>query len=143
MISKLVKAGRIALTAVAVIISWLVLCWDTPPMRIDREASAIHVNVQTFGEYQSTVDHIRLTDLRSGTVIWELVSQGGDAQLFQFVLKEGTNPAQLNAAFGSYSIAAPKDTDHFILHSGTEYRLELWGGTTFFSKTGASFEFSS
>jgi hypothetical protein len=134
----------IACIAVSLIAGWIAHWWMAPPLRLVQEApGVISVNVQTFGEYQTTVNRIRLYDFNQKTVVWEIAAQNGDAQIHQFILKAGDNSALVKTAAGAYSVVVPKGAERFTLHKGDKYQLELLNGTTIFSKSSATFDFSN
>ena len=145
MVSIAVASKKSRVIAVAAVVGLLALWgihWcSAPPLRTIREATSITFNVQTLGEYQTTIDHIRLSDEDHEAVVWELVSEKGDTQILQFMLKEGENPALIHVAAGSYRVIAPQSADRFVLHKDTTYYLELWSGTSIFSKRSTSFSF--
>jgi hypothetical protein len=123
---------------------WVADWWSAPSLSLVQTApEVVRVDVQTLGEYQATVNRIRLYDVNQGTVVWEIASQNGDAQIHQFILKTGENPAALDAAAGAYSVIVPKGADRFALHKGTKYRLDLSNGSTVFSKSSATFTFGN
>ena len=97
------------------------------------------VDVQTLGEYPTTVDRIRLSDMKQSTIVWELVALNGDAQLHEFTLKAGENPTLPDSDYGKYRVIAPEGADRFVLRRGTKYRIELWGGDTIFARRSATF----
>jgi hypothetical protein len=124
------------------VIVWIVLRWNAPPLRIVGSAAKLTADVSTLGEYPTTVRKIRLSDAGSNAVVWE-VSADGVAQLHRLTLVAGQNPARIDADYGSYRVIAPSSSESFLLREGTEYRLELWGGSGVLTKKSASFHFGN
>jgi hypothetical protein len=118
---------------------WIVMRWNAPPLSIVHDGSKLTVDVNTLGEYQTTVTRIRLSDVNSRAVVWDLRQPDGTAQIHGFTLNVGKNAAQLDSIPGSYRIVVPSDSGTFVLRKGAEYRLELWGGSTILSKRSFSF----
>lgn len=48
---------------------------------IVQRGNDIVVDVQTLGEYPTTVDRIRLSDLNQSTVVWEIATANGTPQI--------------------------------------------------------------
>ena len=120
---------------------WAAHWWNAPPLRLVQESpEAVSIDVRTLGEYQTTVNRIRLYDSQ-GTIVWEIAAQSGNAQIHQFLLKAGDNPALLTAAAGTYGVIVPKGAERFFLQKGATYRLELSSGSTMFSQSSATFTF--
>ena len=115
--------------------------WNAPPLRTANDGSKLSVDVRTLGEYQTTIARIRLSDLTSGVVVWELRSND-TAQIRGFTLSDGENAAQIHADYGSYRIIMPSGSSKFLLRKSTRYKLELWGGSTILSKQSTSFSFA-
>jgi hypothetical protein len=106
---------------------------------IVQRGNDIVVDVQTLGEYPTTVDRIRLSDLNQSTVVWEIATANGTPQIDRFMLKADKNPAVLEANSGSYRLVAPTNGSGFLLRKGSKYKIELWGGNTIFTKRSATF----
>ena len=78
-----------------------------PPLRVITTSSGVTVDVQTLGEYQTTINRVRLTDVERRSVVWEIMAQGGTAQFHAFSLVAGSNEAlPFEAAHGSYDVVA-------------------------------------
>jgi hypothetical protein len=98
-----------------------------PPLTISRDGGNVIVNVQTLGEYQTSVARIRLTDA-GGAVVWELKARNGAPQLHRIVLTPGANKAKIeDAEYGEYDVVAPKNAGTFVLKPGQVYTIEVWG----------------
>jgi hypothetical protein len=140
---KVLKRTGIAIcAALLVVIVWIVLRWNAPPLRIVGSGAKLTADVSTLGEYPTTVTKIRLSDAESNAVVWE-VSANGVAQLHGLTLVAGQNPARIAADYGSYRVVTPSSSESFLLREGTEYRIELWGGSGVLTKKSASFHFGN
>jgi hypothetical protein len=143
--AKLTTAGNLksAATALCIVmvllVIWIGLRWNAPPLRLVRTGTEITVDVQTLGEYPTAVNHIRLSDVNQSAVLWEVQ---GDAQIHKFTLRMGENPASLWADHGLYRVVTPEGVERFVLRRGTTYRIELWGGKGLFPKRRATFLFN-
>jgi hypothetical protein len=131
------KATIVACLAIGLLVGWIALRWKAPPLRIVQRGNDIVVDVQTLGEYPTTVNRIRLSDLNHSSVVWEIAAANGTPQIDRFMLKAAENPATLEANFGTYRIVAPTSGIGFLLRKGSKYKIELWGGTTVFTKRSA------
>jgi hypothetical protein len=66
-----------------------------PPVVVTTGPFGAHIDVQTLGEYQTTIAVVCLIDADTGTVLWDLRSDRGGAQLATLDLKPGENSAIL------------------------------------------------
>jgi hypothetical protein len=74
-ITNKLKITAVAFSIVFVLLScWMALRWGAPPLRLVRSGSAIVVDVQILGEYPTTVNRIRLSDLSQSAVVWEVAT---------------------------------------------------------------------
>jgi hypothetical protein len=141
--SKAKRAAIAFCVVLALLIVWIALRWNAPTLRLVRSSRDIVVDVQTLGEYPTTVNRIRVSDLSQSTVVWEVVTQRGTPQIHDFALKLDNNPALLAAQYGDYRVVAPNGADRFVLRKGVRYRIELWGGSTILTKSSATFSFGA
>lgn len=132
----------VAFTIVLAIVVVFVLRSDAPPLKISVNGSSAVVDVSTLGEYPTTVKRVRVSDINKHKVVWELDSQDSVPQVHEFRLSAGTNPVDVHADHGSFKVISPS-TATFTLNRDTEYKLELWGTKSIFSKSTARFRFSS
>jgi hypothetical protein len=136
---RVLRNFLIATAVVAlVLLVWIAVRRNAPPLRLVRAANEITVDVQTLGEYPTTVNRIRLLDANR-SVVWEVVARSREAQLTLLVLRSGKNQAMVEADHGAYRVVAPIGIDSFNLSPGTKYRLELWGGGGVFNRSSATF----
>jgi hypothetical protein len=138
------RAKVVVCIAALLLAGWLAHWWSAPSLHLVQEApEVVSVDVQTLGEYQATVNRIRLYDTSQGGVVWEIATQNGDAQIHHFTLKAGDNPVLLTPVAGTYAVVVPKGAERLTLHKGTKYRLELSNGDNVFSKSSATFIFAN
>jgi hypothetical protein len=101
---------------------------DRPNIKVRQENAALMIDVQTLGEYPTTVSHIRLAERSSGNVVFELMPDGKVPQIRGFNLGLGDNPVDLvNADYGAYRVVTPRIGKTFVLMPGHEYELTIWG----------------
>ena len=118
----------IVFAAAAVLAAAIGVAYYRPPLRVSHTPEGVRVDVQTLGEYPTSVERVRLRDVASGQVLWDLRAQGKGAQLSTFELCAGSNPAKLqDARWGQFDVAVPKRDAAFRLERGRRYELEVWG----------------
>ena len=108
----------------------VVACFGKPPLRISNVDRGVRVDVQTLGEYLTTVKRIHLTNASTGETVWDLRAAPGSQgpQIWTFTLREGENPAQLtDIQYGRYDVAAPRGRTSFTLARGIEYEVAVYG----------------
>lgn len=106
----------------------LVPACGSPPLRVTRSSSGITIDVQTLGEYQTTISRIRLTDSERQAIVWEVAANGGTPQLHTIPLIDGVNAVlPFNAHAGAYKVVAPRGRPTFTLERGRTYKIEVWG----------------
>ena len=137
------KALRACVAAVcgALVIAavWIALRWNAPPLKIIRNGPKVTVNVSTLGEYPTTITRIRLSDVRTKAVLWEISADNGEAQIRGFTLIAGENTVHVDADYGSYRVVEPSQSGLFTLNQGIEYRLQLWGAKGVLTERSAVF----
>jgi hypothetical protein len=140
---KILKSVGILFCAAAVLlIGWIVVRRDAPPLRLVRSGNEIVVDVQTLGEYPTTVSRIRLSDVSQSKIVWEVEVERGTPQIHEFSLRPDDNSPALESQYGDYRVVAPKGDSRFVLRKGVRYRIEVWGGKTDFTKRSATFSFA-
>jgi hypothetical protein len=136
---KILKNVLIATAILTMLLfGWVAIRRNAPPLRMIRGANEVTIDVQTLGEYQTTVNRVRLLDM-SRSVVWEIAAQGRDAQIRELVLMAGNNESQVEPEYGAYQVLTPKGADHFILSRGMKYTIELWGSNNVLSRSSATF----
>jgi hypothetical protein len=99
-----------------------------PYIKVTHDKSSVVIDVQTLGEYPTTVSHLRLKEVSSGNVVFELLPKDRVPQLTTFPLAVGNNSVDIvDAQFGTYGIAAPNIGSTFFLRPGADYDLSIWG----------------
>ncbi|HWR34975.1 MAG TPA: hypothetical protein VN622_03775 [Clostridia bacterium] len=115
-------------------------CSHKLPLRIVQSGDKVTVDVQTLGEYQTTVKRIRLVNKTSRAVVWELKTQSGTPQINQIELKVGENPVALTGvASGAYAVVTPTGIAAFSLSLDVDYEIQLWGEDLESSKATGTF----
>jgi RHS repeat-associated protein len=103
-------------------------CTGTPPLRLVQESDTVTMDLQTLGEYQTTIRRIRLTERVHRRVVFEVVTAAGTPQLSTLSLALGENLTTIpNVQSGTYRVVAPQASSHFVLNRETEYLVEVWG----------------
>lgn len=106
-----------------------VACGRTPTIRIERRGDAVHVDVRTLGEYQTSVNRVTLRE-GPDKVIWDARSRratGG--QIDGFELRQGENsPVLRDTQGGDFEIVVPAPRIPFLLQRGPTYSLAVCGG---------------
>ena len=142
-VASSLKTLSIAVCVVFVLLGgWIAVRWDAPPLRLRMSASEVVVDVQTLGEYPTTITRVCLSDLSQSRVVWEIVTKHGTPQIHEFSLKPNDNPTMLDAQYGDYRVVVPIGAGHVALRRGVKYRIELWGGKTALTKTWGTFSFT-
>jgi len=109
-----------------------------PPLQVVVSDVAIHVEVQTLGEYPTRVTKVRIIDIGEQSVVWEIQSRGL-AQLSTFDLKSGENSVAIShVAWGSFDVLAPRSAT-FEIKRKRPYILEVWGTSLSFTRSSARF----
>lgn len=102
-------------------------CASKPPLKLVTAPGRVTVDVQTLGEYPTTVRRVRLAD-NTGRTIWEIRNKRGTPQIHQLGLALGENSVNLAAPdSGEYEVITPKGPPDFQLKSGIDYTIQVWG----------------
>jgi hypothetical protein len=103
-------------------------CRSKPPLKIAVGDGGIVVDVQTLGEYPTTVTHVRLTEA-NGPIVWEIRAEQGTPQIHKLTFVPGMNSATLaHPDSGQYEVVVPKGSS-FVLDPNKTYTVELWGAS--------------
>jgi hypothetical protein len=136
---KILKSVVIAIgIAILLLFGWVALRRNAPPLRMIQAANQVTIDVQTLGEYPTTVNRIRLLDMNR-SVVWEIAAQGRAAQIRQLALRAGNNQSQVEAEYGAYRVVTPRSEDHFTLSRSMRYTIELWGSGGLLSRSSTTF----
>src|SRR6266498_2959089 len=131
---------------VAVRVGWALICsvsvaaagCGRPPLRVKPAGNGVVVDVQTLGEYPTTVRRIRLTC--SDVVIWEVKAVAEVAQIHRFTIRPGDNPCyQDDVSEPEFRVVVPADCGVFWVRRGERCGIEIWGGESALSRVSASF----
>lgn len=117
------QLGRLAIVAAAA----AMLGCGRPPLRVTARENKVVIDLQTLGEYPSNVARLRLTDVATQKVVWELVGIG-EPQIGRLELIVGENAAAASdVRHGRYDVVAPKGQTTFNLQPRRKYLIEAWG----------------
>lgn len=133
------------IAALALSVAGSVTGCDRPPLRLVRMGDTFLVDVQTLGEYQTSVARIRLT--RNEEVVWEAKAGDRAPQLHTFALRIGTNPGLPQECGGDprspcdtpwsahgFDVVTPAGGEAFRIDPGADYELEVWGSRSRWSR---------
>lgn len=104
-------------------------CRSKPPLKLVMSEGSVVVDVQTLGEYPTTVNRVRLTEV-NGPTVWEIRAEQGTPQIHKLTFVTGMNSATLaHPDSGQYEVVVPKGASSFILDPNKTYTVELWGAS--------------
>ena len=104
-------------------------CRSKLPVKIVMADGNVAVDVQTLGEYPTTINHVRLTEA-NGPTVWEIIAEQGTPQIHKLTFVPGMNSATLaHPDSGQYEVVVPKGASSFILDPNKTYTVELWGAS--------------
>jgi hypothetical protein len=104
-----------------------------PPLRIQPSGQSVRVDVQTLGEYKTTVGRIRLSC--DGQRTWEVLAGSDSSQIHGFTLRPGVNPCyQDEVSEPEYRVVFPVGSPNFEIRAGAVCALEIWGSGTAVSR---------
>jgi hypothetical protein len=114
-------------------VTWLfllVLCLSScggPPLRVQASSVGITIDIQTLGEYQTSVARIRLTDQTTRSVLWEVVAKEGTPQIHRIELKRGANNSALaDVVAWTFQTIIPANAEYFSLPENHSFAIEVW-----------------
>lgn len=103
-------------------------CSGRPPLHVKHDAGAVELNVETLGEYPTTIRRVRLSDVATRAVLWEIKATDGTPQVHRIRLRLGPNGGTFDDADGGkYSVVVPSAAASFLLRPSTAYVVEVWG----------------
>ncbi len=118
-------------------------CFREPPLRVTELGDRVVVDMQTLGEYQTTIKRIRVVDNASNQTIWELRASSGEPQVNRIELSVGVNPAlPPGVVAGSYAVTSPSNASSFLMTAGRQYKITVWGSDGESSKATRTFRLS-
>jgi len=122
-------------------IFWSAACSGKPPLRLLEKSTGVTVDVQTLGEYQTTIHRIRLTDRSEQRVVWEIAARSGTPQIHSLTFVAGANPATIrDVQAGEYTVLIPEAGASFVLELGRQYTIEVWGSNSDATRASATFQ---
>jgi hypothetical protein len=96
------------------------------PLKVRATHDKVIVDVQTLGEYPTTVNRIRLTG-PGAEPIWEIRSKSGLTQIWTLTFLPGPNSVDMaETSHGEYIVLIPQPSKTFELKRKTEYVIEMW-----------------
>jgi hypothetical protein len=107
----------------ALVASALGCDWLPSPFRVDPSAGGATLDVQTLGEYPTSISRIRISNDR-GKVIWDARARGRAPQIRTVKLRCGSNSV-LVPEYPEYQTSVPKSPT-FVLHAKETYIAEVW-----------------
>lgn len=118
-----------------------------PPLRVLAHQGRVIIDVQTLGEYNSSLSCLELTECGSDAAIWRLRTSTTPIELWAFPLQAGMNPVLPNEFYqgsiseetlarselesvgttkqADYRVVVPKDISTFALNRSTCYRISI------------------
>jgi len=134
--------GRGARAGLLITVVSIALSGCSPPLRIKPNEKGVLIDVQTLGEYQTSISRLRLADDRTGKVLWELVAVSEAPQINKVQLSAGANPARIvgRPLDRKYRVVTPAGRDTFQLEAGAKYTIEVWGERSWLGPKRASFD---
>jgi hypothetical protein len=101
---------------------------DRPFIAVRHQNAAVVIDVQTLGEYPTTISRIRLVEVSSGKVVFEVIRKTGTPQLTSFSLSAGDNSIDIiDPKYWDYKVATPSTGKTFALRPKDDYELAMWG----------------
>ena len=99
------------------------------PLEVIEMGELVEINVELLGEYPSTVERIRVSQVKTNDVVWEIEAVSIAPQLWKFDLRPGLNPVHLALPIkrGAFRVLQPERDENFVLENGIEYRIKVWG----------------
>ena len=114
--------------AVAVLVAGVaaLVAYYRTPLHVDVDGGVIRVDVQTLGENPTRVARVRLTDARTGEVVWESrARQPAELSVFEFSVGENARWIR-GVPWDRYEVVTPAGPA-FRVVPGRTYVLEVWG----------------
>jgi hypothetical protein len=109
-----------------------VVYFSGPAINVTKRSRAKDVDFMFLGEYCIGISRVRIRDLDSGRVVWEVAARKGlDAGICKLSLQVGENPASVGIADPTtFSVVVPH-VPTFQLSAARRYRLCAWGNNGF------------
>jgi len=111
----------VALFVAGTVFGWMFV----QDMRIRPQPDgSVVVDVQFLGEYFANATRIRITEVSSGTTVFDVRASGEFFPIWKFGLKAGNNRLDLDR--NRTIIEIPNTGDAFDLDENTEYQATVW-----------------
>jgi hypothetical protein len=102
-----------------------------PNLEIRYGDGSVQLDVRSLGEYPDTVSKIRITEVASGRVVWEVKSDRPYPKIWNVTLRPGANESHFQSSSGwKYKTLEPNSGKTFKLFYGVDYRAEVWGNSS-------------
>jgi hypothetical protein len=102
----------------------LAACVAGPPLRVKPSTGGVRIDVATLGEYPTTIWSVRVSEVGSGALVWEVQAKGG-MQIWGFDLHDGANPTKLTTSWGVGEVIVPRGAADFVLRSDVAYVVQV------------------
>lgn len=97
-----------------------------PPLKVYPDEGKVIVDVQTLGEYNSSLSNLELAECESGNIVWRLEPTSNQIELWTFPLQVGTNSSfPVVGGKADFRTAIPQNLPTFTLKRGTCYRISI------------------
>jgi len=103
-------------------VALLLIAACAPPLRIDQRRDRVVIDVQTLGEYPTSLRSLTLFDEQRGCVAWRVIPSGSVFEAHTIELKSGENPALLQP---DVRVLVPAGRTTFTLRPGGRYRVHV------------------
>ena len=114
-------------TLVVLIFGGIVIGACGPPAPIVTvNGNEARIDVQFLGEYPSKIGRIRLEDVVSKKVLWEVEAKSDQMQINFVRIRAGVNRTSNPDIESLQSRLVEPQTDEFVLDRGRTYRVTVW-----------------
>lgn len=118
---------KVCITLAGICLIFSIGC-SGPSMKISLHGDNAVIDVQTLGEYPTTVSKAKLSNKTTRQTIWEIETDSATPQIHQIVFRLGANPARMvYPTAGSYRVVIPASQASFRIEPNTEYIIQIWG----------------
>ncbi len=117
---------KLAFAGACVTASFLA-CRHQPAIGISLARGKATIDVQTLGEYPTTILRAVLSEESTGRTVWEIRASAGTPQIHKLVFVVGLNNVQLaQPESGAYEVLIPLGETQFRVEPDTEYQIAIW-----------------
>ncbi len=120
---------RLLLCLVSPLVLVILASCAKPPLEIRRTDSGVVLDLQTLGEYPTSVDRLRLVQIPEDILLWEVTVAAGTPQIWTINLVAGSNPShpRKGPVAGDWKVVYPETGNSFELERAVRYRVTVWG----------------